>query len=159
MHQHDYLLAATLQAAVASLELNVESEQHATMMEKKRLAELAHERDVLNKLRTQVCPTVALTCPASRPQAPAGCKVAAHDLACGCFRTASSPELPLVCVLQADSATQKQQDLVRMTENSKRTLEQEVASYRWAAVPQPNRWRKAARTANQTMLHLQLSSA
>jgi hypothetical protein len=42
-----------------------------------------------------------------------------------------------ICVLQADSATQKQQDLVRMTENSKRTLEQEVTSYRCAAVLQP----------------------
>lgn len=37
------------------------------------------------------------------------------------------------CLLQADSATQKQLDLVRMTENSKRTLEQEVGSYRWVA--------------------------
>lgn len=33
-------------------------------------------------------------------------------------------------LLQADSATQKQLDLVRMTENSKRTLEQEVSAYR-----------------------------
>jgi len=31
---------------------------------------------------------------------------------------------------KADSATQKQLDLVRMTENSKRTLEQEVSAYR-----------------------------
>lgn len=54
VRRHDHLLAATLQAAVASLERDVESEQHATTMEKKRLAELAHERDVLNKLRTQV---------------------------------------------------------------------------------------------------------
>lgn len=91
--QHDGLLAAALQAAVASLERDVESEQHATTMEKKRLAELAHERDVLNKLRTQVCPTVALPCPATT-HALAGCKVASHDLACGCVLTASSPELP-----------------------------------------------------------------
>ena len=34
-------------------------------------------------------------------------------------------------LLQADSATQKQLDLVRMTENSKRTLEQEVSAYRF----------------------------
>lgn len=34
-------------------------------------------------------------------------------------------------MLQADGATQKQLDLVRMTENSKRTLEQEVSAYRW----------------------------
>lgn len=72
-----------LKAAVASLERDVEAERHATAAEKKRLADLAHERDVLNKLRTQ-----------------------------------------------ADSATQKQLDLVRMTENSKRTLEQEVSAYR-----------------------------
>jgi hypothetical protein len=32
----------------------VEAERHATAAEKKRLAELAYERDVLNKLRTQV---------------------------------------------------------------------------------------------------------
>jgi hypothetical protein len=38
----------------------------------------------------------------------------------------------IAVLLQADSATQKQLDLVRMTENSKRTLEQEVGSYRWA---------------------------
>jgi flagellar biosynthesis chaperone FliJ len=31
---------------------------------------------------------------------------------------------------QADSATQKQVDLVKISENSKRNLEQEVASYR-----------------------------
>ena len=39
---------------MGSLERDVEAEQHATAAEKKRLAELAHERDVLNKLRTQV---------------------------------------------------------------------------------------------------------
>lgn len=33
--------------------------------------------------------------------------------------------------MQADSATQKQVDLVRMTENTKRNLEQEVSAYRW----------------------------
>jgi len=43
-----------MQAAVASLERDVEAERHATAAEKKRLADLAHERDVLNKLRTQV---------------------------------------------------------------------------------------------------------
>jgi hypothetical protein len=47
-------VVACLQAAVASLERDVEAERHATTAEKKRLAELAHERDVLNKLRTQV---------------------------------------------------------------------------------------------------------
>jgi hypothetical protein len=83
-------LAAVLQAAVASLERDVESEQHATTMEKKRLAELAHERDVLNKLRTQVCLAVLGLATA---QAPAECGVASLDLACGCVRTASCPEL------------------------------------------------------------------
>jgi hypothetical protein len=52
------------QAAVASLERDVEAERHATAAEKKRLAELAHERDVLNKLRTQV-----------RLSAPAACQL------------------------------------------------------------------------------------
>lgn len=33
----------------------MEAERHATAVEKKKLAELGHERDVLNKLRTQVC--------------------------------------------------------------------------------------------------------
>jgi hypothetical protein len=38
--------------------------------------------------------------------------------------------LLLLLLLQADSATQKQVDLVRMTENTKRNLEHEVAAYR-----------------------------
>jgi hypothetical protein len=36
----------------------------------------------------------------------------------------------LLLLPQADSATQKQVDLVRMTENTKRNLEQEVSAYR-----------------------------
>jgi hypothetical protein len=40
------------------------------------------------------------------------------------------PRMLLLLLLQADSATQKQVDLVRMTENTKRNLEQEVAAYR-----------------------------
>lgn len=47
--------------------------------------------------------------------------------------------LRVALLLQADSATQKQLDLVRMTENSKRTLEQEVSAYRcvehWHGAP------------------------
>lgn len=42
--------------------------------------------------------------------------------------------MSLLCVLQADAATLKQVDLVRMTENTKRNLEQEVSSYRCAFV-------------------------
>eukprot|EP00775_Hariotina_reticulata_P010077 gene10077-10232_t len=72
-----------LKATVASLERDVEASRRTTETEKKKIDELAHERDILNKLRTQ-----------------------------------------------ADSATQKQADLVRMTENTKRNLEQEVAAYR-----------------------------
>uniref|UniRef100_A0A383VEV0 Cilia- and flagella-associated protein 58 central coiled coil domain-containing protein n=1 Tax=Tetradesmus obliquus TaxID=3088 RepID=A0A383VEV0_TETOB len=72
-----------LKATVASLKRDVDAARQAASSEQKKLDELAHERDILNKLRTQ-----------------------------------------------ADSATQKQVDLVRMTENTKRNLEQEVAAYR-----------------------------
>ena len=37
---------------------------------------------------------------------------------------------------QAESATQKQADLVRITENNKKTLEQEIAGYRSEASKQ-----------------------
>eukprot|EP00882_Tetradesmus_deserticola_P008907 GHRQ01009397.1.p1 GENE.GHRQ01009397.1~~GHRQ01009397.1.p1 ORF type:complete len:575 (+),score=315.40 GHRQ01009397.1:1157-2881(+) len=72
-----------LKATVASLKRDVDDARQVASSEQKKLDELAHERDILNKLRTQ-----------------------------------------------ADSATLKQVDLVRMTENTKRNLEQEVAAYR-----------------------------
>jgi hypothetical protein len=113
------------------LERDVEAERHATTAEKKRLAELAHERDVLNKLRTQVgagrfkaCGNSTCICLYS---------TCVKDVAQSCRAPPSlQPTAVIAVLLQADSATQKQLDLVRMTENSKRTLEQEVGSYRWA---------------------------
>jgi predicted nucleic acid-binding Zn-ribbon protein len=46
----------TLKATVSSLERDVEAARRTTETEKKKIDELAHERDILNKLRTQVRP-------------------------------------------------------------------------------------------------------
>lgn len=43
-----------LKGAVASLERDVEAARQAVVSEQKKMDELAHERDILNKLRTQV---------------------------------------------------------------------------------------------------------
>lgn len=56
-----------------SLERDVEAERHATTAEKKRLAELVHERDVLNKLRTQVGGRRLKACAAACPPACTAC--------------------------------------------------------------------------------------
>jgi hypothetical protein len=143
------------QAAVASLEQDVEGERHAAAAERKKLAALALERDVLNKLRTQVCGRECVRgwC----EQRPSVCARARARHGLGFARRAFGREPPRavvragVCVrlplpLQADSATQKQVDLMRMTENTKRTLEQEVAAYRWvrgAGLP-PHAWPQRA---------------
>lgn len=39
---------------LCSLERDVEAAKHATEAERKHMEDLAHERDILNKLRTQV---------------------------------------------------------------------------------------------------------
>jgi hypothetical protein len=51
---------------MASLERDVESERHTAAAERKKLADLTHERDVLNKLHTQVCAWVGLGVSCSR---------------------------------------------------------------------------------------------
>jgi predicted nucleic acid-binding Zn-ribbon protein len=43
-----------LKATVASLKRDVDAARQAASSEQKKLDELAHERDILNKLRTQV---------------------------------------------------------------------------------------------------------
>lgn len=135
----------TLRAVVMSLERDVSLARHETDLERRKLADLMHERDVLNKLRTQV--NVALGMPAARStrgkvhmcntqmfccfssSAAAGTQCYVHSMPC-----LASPSDAMVRIpMQADSATQKQVELVRMTEGTKRNLEQEVASYRCGA--------------------------
>lgn len=130
-----------LKATVASLKRDVDAARQAASSEQKKLDELAHERDILNKLRTQVCSwqlvgnvTAGLwaagTADRSTAQELKEFVFSCNGMYAGGVLNALLLSMLLLLLLQADSATQKQVDLVRMTENTKRNLEQEVAAYR-----------------------------
>lgn len=102
----------SLKLEISSLEHELEAKSKETDLEKKKFEELVRERDVLTKLRSQVRHV---------------CWPSSFNFI---FKRSVLLNILLFYYLQAESATHKQVDLIKINENTKRTLEQEIQGYK-----------------------------
>ena len=179
--QHD-----DLKQTVAALEKEIETGVRTTEAERKKQDELKRERDILTKLKAQARPPSARRpppaashlCSPCSPRRLRACRAhsdgmgikqkarccrrqapSSSPLPAGALRRQAANAPPAPPPAQAENATLKQSDLVKMADGTRKTLEQEIMSYRAEAQRAERNVTELERERDRYISDLRASSA